>query len=188
MIGAVHQSFACGASGARPSLLFGPAFPRRRSLLLAEHGRPRQVLAREARIATFLAGLPPGSAVTAREVLAAVPGLRLVPGQETAVNAALRAAGWRSAGRGYRLWTRPGDELGQRHAKASRWHPEVARSADAIAAFVADRREVTAREVLTALGISLPGQRQRCVARALARLGFTPPGRGGRVWTRGSAS
>jgi hypothetical protein len=58
---------------------------------------------------------------------------------------------------------------------------------DRIAAFLATRSAVTAEEVAQAVGICLPGQRQRCVARALARLGFIPPGRGGRVWTRGAA-
>ncbi|WP_372624349.1 hypothetical protein [Falsiroseomonas sp.] len=176
--------------GARPSLLFGTALPRHRSLLLPERGqrgRSRHAQAREAAIAAFLSGLPAGSAVTARGVLSAVPGLRLVSGQEGAVKEALRAAGWRSGGRGCELWTRPGDMPAQRRSQASRWHPAVARRVDRIAAFLSGRSVVTAEEVAQAVGISLPGQRQRCVARALARLGFAPPGRGGRVWTRGAA-
>ncbi len=185
------QPAAALPTGARLSLLFGTALPRRRKSLLfverGQRGRSRHVQAREAAVAAFLAGLPAGSAVTAREVLSAVPGLRLAPGQEGAVKEALRAAGWRSAGRGCELWTRPGDVPAERRSQASRWHPAVARRMDRIAAFLATRSAVTAEEVAQAVGISLPGQRQRCVARALARLGFAPPGRGDRVWTRGAA-
>lgn len=181
---------AAAPYGDRPSLLFGPALPRRRSLLLPERsprGRCRHVQAREAAIAAFLASLPPGSTVTAGEVLSRVPGLRLVPGQEDAVKAGLKAAGWRPAGRGCELWARTGDAPAQRRSQASHWHPHVAHALDRIAAFVADRREVTASDVASAAGISLPGQRQRAVARALARLGFTPPGKGCKAWRRGAA-
>lgn len=190
MMTSAAQPAAALPAGARPSLLLGDALPRRRSLLLPERarrGRARHVQAREVAIAAHLAALPAGSAVTVREVLSRVPGLRLVPGQEHAVQKAMTAAGWCSGGRGRELWTRLGDVPAQRlshPSQLSRWHPAVARRMDRIAAFLSERSAVTAEEVAHAVGISLPGQRQRCVARALARLGFTPPGRGGRVWKR----
>lgn len=181
------QPAAAAPYGDRPSLLFGPALPRRQSLLLPERGprgRCRHVQAREAAIAAFLASLPPGAAVSVCQVLREVPGLRLLPSQAGTIAATLRALGWR-AGNGFAEFVREGEAPAAR--RASNLHPEIARRLPAIRAFVADRREVTAGEVASAAGISLPGQRQRAVARALARLGFVAPGRGSVVWTRGAA-
>lgn len=92
----------------RPSLLLGPALPRRRSLLLpstGERGRGRVPAARDAAIRGFLSRLPEGAAITLREVLAAA-GLRSAPGHLRAAREVLAAAGWRSPGPGRRAWTR----------------------------------------------------------------------------------
>lgn len=133
--------------GDRPSLLFGPALPRRRSLLLPERGprgRCRHVVAREAAVARYLDSLPPGAAVTVCQVLREVPGLRLLPSQSGTIAATLRALGWR-AGNGFAEFVREGEAPATR--RASNLHPDIARRLPAIRAFVADRGRSCAPEL-----------------------------------------
>lgn len=173
----------------RPSLLFGPALPRR-SLLFGRGQREqgRETARRVAIIAAHLARLPIGAAITVREVIA-LPGVRLTEGQAGIAASVLRSLGWR-AGKGRDRYVREGDApAAPSRRNGGSVHPAVAAALPRIVAFLdaaaAAGRSVTEAELAGRAGIELAGHYRRAVGRAARRLGWRPVRPGSPMLVRG---
>lgn len=176
----------------RPSLLFDPALPRRRSLLLPERGqrgRGAETARRTAVIAAHLACLPMGTAITVREVIA-LPGVRLTEAQAGIAADVLRSLGWR-AGKGRDRYVREDDAPAAPSRRCGgSVHPAVAAAFPRLVAFLdaaaAAGRSVTEAELTERSGIGLAGHYRRAVGRAARRLGWRPVRPGSPMLVRGA--